>query len=161
MIADADEPAAADQQYENQRSEAPKQTESTHGILLSDRSIIFVFFFVGRFLFTIGLRDDFLILVTGSDRNLRFRSELFVGRLFHYDRHRRPRATARGRNGRRLIGIALVRAALRARRNRLAEVIELRVTAITGVLLSEVRHKSRISKRKSGDTLAPPLMCSK
>ncbi|MGH9424417.1 MAG: hypothetical protein ACRD3J_30880, partial [Thermoanaerobaculia bacterium] len=32
VIADADEPAAANQQDENQRSEATKQTESTHWV---------------------------------------------------------------------------------------------------------------------------------
>src|SRR6266566_1900109 len=105
-------------------------------ILLSDRSIIFVFFFVSRLFFAIGLGDDLLILVAGRRGDFAFGAKLFVSRFLNdwQRRRHRTRAAARGGHRRRLIGIALIRAAFRARRNRLAEVIELRVTAITGVL---------------------------
>ena len=58
----------------------------------------------------------------------------------HYNRLFDDAPSARRDVQRCFIGIALIRTALGAKRNRLPEVVELRVAAITGVLSSQLRH---------------------
>src|SRR6266702_6523009 len=104
-------------------------------------SVLLFFFFLVLGLFALG-DDDVFFLVAGSSRPFAFSGELrLLDRLFNDDGDGSTAAAARRRRHRRLLGVALVGAALRAERNRLAEVVELRVAAIARVLLSQVRHR--------------------
>src|SRR5712692_7106517 len=102
---------------------------------------VLLFFFVFGFFFAVVRGGDDLVFffVTGGDRRLAL-GELRVLDRLRLDDDDGARTPARGGHHRRFVGIALIGAAFRTLRNRLAEVVELRVTAITGVLLSQLRH---------------------
>src|SRR5213082_2920039 len=115
-------------------------------------SVLLFFFVFGFFFAVVGGGDDLvLFFVAGSGRWLSLGELRILDRLRLDDDARAP---ARGGHHRRFIGIPLIGAAFRALRNRLAEVVELRVAAITGVLLSQLRHRcvALRKKRRNGNT---------
>jgi hypothetical protein len=112
-------------------------------------TLIVLFLFVGLFLLRLG--DDISILIVGLGRcrrGLRFAELRLLGLLDH------AAATVR-RDDRSLFRVALIGATFRTERLRLAEIVELRMAAITGIFSSQIRHASTSLPFKSGAKVAP------
>src|SRR2546426_11502439 len=147
MVSNSDEPPAEHEEHEDQHSDAANQSELHLKLLF--------FHFRFRFFLAVGLRNDGLFLFPFRGDRLRFGrlgGDLLFDRLF--DDHSAAAAMRRDRRG--FFRIALIGAALRAKRHWFSEVIELGVATVAGVLPSEIWHVVNGSPgAKSGDTLAP------
>src|SRR6185436_12910437 len=112
--------------------------------------LLILFFFLFLFRLFVARGDEVFFAFVALRRFSGGRRE----RLFFLRRFFDDAAAARRRIDRRFLRVALIGAALRAERNRLPEVVELRVTAVTGVLPTEISHLCPEPPQKSGDRLA-------
>jgi hypothetical protein len=153
VVAYADKINAADDERENQSADTTEQPEVPH-----DASLLVLFFFFDVFFAIVHRRDEpFIFLAFG--RLGRGSQLFFLDRLFD------DAASAWRGVYRRLVCIALIGAALRAERNGLTEVVELRVAAIAGVLSSQLRHvipdpllekRRNVNTKSAGDRFRSP-----